>query len=195
MNERIEELESKIDRQEQYSRRNCILIHGIAENNEENKDQQAIDFINDNLDIKVDEIDIDRSYRIGRYDKAKKKARPMTVKFARYNVKGRVFREKWKLKGTGIMTTESLTTKGLASQIVQERNVDLIMFGLMIFKPYNLNLIIFMEIFGMIKFCVFKVKYFFSVLIYLLYSIHTFQKDLIHMYVYFVSFQSVVLHL
>ena len=57
----------------------------------------------------------------------------MTVKFARYNVKGRVFREKWKSKGTGIMTTESLTTKGLASQTVQERNVDLIMFGLMIF--------------------------------------------------------------
>ena len=78
MNERIEELENKIDRQEQYSRRNCILIHGIAENKEENTDQQAIDFINENLDIKIDEIDIDRSHRIGRYDKTKKKARPMT---------------------------------------------------------------------------------------------------------------------
>ena len=32
MNERLEELENKIDRQQQYSRRNCILIHGIAEN-------------------------------------------------------------------------------------------------------------------------------------------------------------------
>ena len=34
MNERIKDLENKTDRQEQYSRLNCILlIHGIAENN------------------------------------------------------------------------------------------------------------------------------------------------------------------
>ena len=74
MNEKIEELESKIDRQEQYARRNCILIYGITENKDEDTDQQAMDFINDNLDIKIDQIDIDRSQRIGRYDKTKKKA-------------------------------------------------------------------------------------------------------------------------
>ena len=73
MNERIEELEKKIDREEQYSRPNCISIHGIAENKEENTDQQAIDFINENLDIKIDEIDIDRSNRIGKQDKEKRK--------------------------------------------------------------------------------------------------------------------------
>ena len=54
MNEKIEELESKIDRQEQYARRNCILIYGITENKDEDTDQQAMDFINDNLDIKID---------------------------------------------------------------------------------------------------------------------------------------------
>ena len=32
INERIQELENKIDCQEQYSRRNCILIHGITKN-------------------------------------------------------------------------------------------------------------------------------------------------------------------
>ena len=111
MNERLEGLENKIDRQQQYSRRNCILIHEITKNKEENTDQQATDFINEKLDIKIDEIDIDRSHRIGRYDKTKKKARPIIVKFARYNVRGRVFREKRKLKGTGKTITESLTTK------------------------------------------------------------------------------------
>ena len=50
-------------------------------------------------------------HRIGRYNKAKKKARPIIVKFARYNVRGKVFREKRKLKGTGKSITESLTTK------------------------------------------------------------------------------------
>ena len=82
------------------------MIHGIAENKEENTDQQAIDFINDNLDIKINKIDIDRSHRIGRYDKVKKKARPIIVKFARYNIRGRVFREKRKSKGTGKSITE-----------------------------------------------------------------------------------------
>ena len=99
MNEKIEELENKIDLQEQQSKRNCILIHGIAENKEENTDQQAIDFIIDKLYIKIDEINNDR---IRRYDKAKKKARTIIVKFPRFNVRGTVFREKQKLEGTGI---------------------------------------------------------------------------------------------
>ena len=107
-----EELENKIDRQEQYSRRNCILIYWIGENKEENTDQQAIDFINYNLDTKIDEIDeIDRSHGMGCYDKAKKKARPIIMKFARYIVRGRVFREKRKLKGTGKSINESIATK------------------------------------------------------------------------------------
>ena len=111
MNERIEELENKIDRREQYYRRNYIVIHGIAENKEESTNQQAIDFINVILDIKIDEIDIDRSRRIRHYDKTKKNAIPIIVKFARYNVRGRVFREKRQLKGTGKAITGNLTTK------------------------------------------------------------------------------------
>ena len=59
MNERIKDLENKTDRQEQYSRLNCILlIHGIAENKEKNTDQQAVDFIYDNLDIKINGIEL-----------------------------------------------------------------------------------------------------------------------------------------
>ena len=133
MNEEIEELENKIDHQEQYSRWNCILIHGIAENKEENTDQQAIDFINDNLDIKINKIDIDRSHRIRHYDKAKKKPRPTVVKFARYNIRVRVFREKWKLKGTGKGITESLTTKSIV-QLNYAREKYGLMFGLLMVK-------------------------------------------------------------
>ena len=79
MNKRTKELESNIDRQEQYSRRYCILIHGIAESKEENRDQQAIDFINYNLHIKIDDIDINTLYRIKLYDKAKNKTRPNLI--------------------------------------------------------------------------------------------------------------------
>ena len=113
MKERIEELENKIDRQEQHSRRNFTMIPEITKNKEENKDQQAIYFINENLDIKTDETDIDRSHRIGRYGKKKKKARSIIVKFPKYNVRGKVFQEKRKLKGTGKTISESLTTKKL----------------------------------------------------------------------------------
>ena len=113
MNERIEDLENKIDRQEQHSRRNFTMIPEITKNKVENTDQHAIYFINENLDIKTDETDIDRSHRVGRYGKKKKKARSIIVKFPRYNVRGRVFQEKLKLKGTGKTISESLTTKML----------------------------------------------------------------------------------
>ena len=73
--------------------------------------QQVIDFINDNLDIEIDEIDIDRSQRIGRFENTKKKARPIKVKITRYNVKGRALCEKRKLKATGKSINETLTTK------------------------------------------------------------------------------------
>ena len=128
MNERIEELEKKIDREEQYSRPNCISIHGIAENKEENTDQQAIDFINDNLDIKIDEIDIDRCHSIGRYGK------DVIVKFSRYNVKGRVFCEKRKLKDTGKSIRESLTTKRIGQLNDGKQKYGFHMFGLMMVK-------------------------------------------------------------
>ena len=121
INERIEEIESKIGCQEKYSRPDCILIHGIAENKEKNTDQQAIDFINDNLEIKINNTNFDRFQRIGCYDKAKKKARPIAVKFARHDVRGRVFQEKWKLKGTVKSITESLTTKGRIGQLNDAR--------------------------------------------------------------------------
>ena len=40
-----EQKEQKVDRQEQYSRRNCLLIHGIKEKKDENTDNVVIKFI------------------------------------------------------------------------------------------------------------------------------------------------------
>ena len=65
----MKELDSKIYHQEEYLRRNFILIHVIAENKEKDAYQQTLDFINDNLDIKIDDIDIDISHRTERHDK------------------------------------------------------------------------------------------------------------------------------
>ena len=61
----------------------------------------AIDFIKDNIDVKINNIDIDKSQRIQCYDKAKKIARLNIIKFVKYNVRGKIFWEKRKLKSTG----------------------------------------------------------------------------------------------
>ena len=42
MSNEIEVLKNSLDRQQQYSRRNCVLIHGIPEQKGEDKDEQAL---------------------------------------------------------------------------------------------------------------------------------------------------------
>ena len=102
------DLEQIIDRQEQYSRRNCILIHGVKEEQNEDTDNVVVKLIKDNLEEDVDLTELDRSHRIGK-KKSNGKARPIIVKFARYNVRRKVFYNKKKLKGKNISITESLT--------------------------------------------------------------------------------------
>ena len=91
-------LEKKIDKQEQYSRRNCVLLHGIT-------DDIAAKAIFENINgiiITID--DINRSHKIGQYDLQKKYPRPLIVKLARDNV----FSSKRKLKDKERSISESL---------------------------------------------------------------------------------------
>ena len=45
MSATIESLKGCLDRQEQYSRRNCLLIHGLPESKNENTDELVIDTV------------------------------------------------------------------------------------------------------------------------------------------------------
>ena len=45
MSATIESLRGCLDRQEQYSRRNCLLIHGLPESKNENTDELVIDAV------------------------------------------------------------------------------------------------------------------------------------------------------
>ena len=110
MTQRIDKLENLVDRQEQYSRRNCLLVHGIAETNHGNKDDLVLKTINEKLDFDITENKINRSHRIGR-KKDEQRPRPIIVKLTRYNTRKKVFASKRKLKGTGVSITESLTAK------------------------------------------------------------------------------------
>ena len=59
MSATIESLKGSLGIQEQYSRRNCLLIHGLPESRNENTDKLMIDTIKEKMgeEIKRDEID------------------------------------------------------------------------------------------------------------------------------------------
>ena len=107
----VDTLKMDLDDLEQYSRRNCLLIHGIQERDDdtgkEDTDEQALEFFKSKLDLNITKSDLDRSHRLGK--KSTGKNRPIIVKFARYNKRGEVFRSKRMLKGSGFVITESLT--------------------------------------------------------------------------------------
>ena len=66
---KIEKLEKLQDQQEQYSRRNCLHIHGIAEEKEEITDEVIINTLNEKLDLDITLCDIERMHRIGELKK------------------------------------------------------------------------------------------------------------------------------
>ena len=73
------EIEHQIDRQEQYSRSNCLFIHGIEERRHKVTDELVIQSIKSEMDIDIDVKDIDRSHRIG--TKTEKKMSTHNCKF------------------------------------------------------------------------------------------------------------------
>ena len=94
-------MDAEVDRQEQYSRCNCLLIHGIVEETTENTDEKIINTLQQSMDETIKPEDIDRSHRLGKPKSSKDaKPRPMIVKFTRYNTRNRICRNKKKLKGT-----------------------------------------------------------------------------------------------
>ena len=111
LNEKLNGFTEQVDRQEQYSRRNCLLIHGITEGNQENTDDLALEIFREKLDIELTQRDLDRTHRIGKNDKRSKRInwpRPVIVKFIQYNDRKKIFSKKKQLKNSGI-STESLT--------------------------------------------------------------------------------------
>ena len=99
-----------VDRQEQYSRYNCLLIHGIVEETAKGTYEKIINTLQQSMDETIKPEDIDRSHRLDKPKTSKNaKPHPMIVKFTTYNTRNRIYRNKKKLKGTGISVTKSLT--------------------------------------------------------------------------------------
>ena len=77
----------------------------------EDTDKIVLDAINNKLNIKMSQISIDRSHRLGKWKSPGQKPRAIIVKSTQYRDRHHFFRNKKLLKGTGISVTESLTLK------------------------------------------------------------------------------------
>ena len=88
----------------------------------ENEDTDVIvkEILNELLQEKFANVDIDRSHQIGTI-KNIKQSRCIIIKFARYNIRNRVFKNKKKLRDTAISITESLTRKRM-QMLTKARN-------------------------------------------------------------------------
>ena len=91
---------------EQYSRRNCLLIHGIPYVKEDT-DKVVLNFLKKKLDIKLEDNLIDRSHRLKSMTTTKNRPKPIIVKFVTHNDKDWVYCIKKKLKNQEYLITES----------------------------------------------------------------------------------------
>ncbi|KAI5704857.1 hypothetical protein M8J75_009495 [Diaphorina citri] len=110
--EQLSKQDERLNNLEQYSRRNCLLIHGVAEvgagsEREDDCVASAVSIFKEKLKIDVLPFHIDRAHRIGKKDSGKNRA--IIVKFVSYAQRRLVFSVKKLLKGSGIHITESLT--------------------------------------------------------------------------------------
>ena len=65
LNVRVDKADRALDRQEQNSRRNCLLIHGIDEGNQENNDVVVINVLKKEMDEEITHLHVDRSHGLG----------------------------------------------------------------------------------------------------------------------------------
>ena len=65
LSSKVSKLEMQADQQEQYSRRNCLLVHGIKEVRGEATDDIVIETISQNLYLDIAPHDTERTHRIG----------------------------------------------------------------------------------------------------------------------------------
>ena len=94
--DRIRLLEYKSIDLEARSRRNNILFYGLKENRNEDCKDIICQFVSDQLQISISDIDISRAHRIGRFDP--RKVRPVIVAFQAYPTAEKIIKQGYLLK-------------------------------------------------------------------------------------------------
>ena len=112
--ERLAAAERKMDNLEQYSRSNCLIVHGCRDIPKEGKhletEQYICNTLNNHLTLEspLQVSDLDIAHVI-----PAKKGTPIIIKFLRRYQRNEIYAKKRFLKNTGITITESLTKRRL----------------------------------------------------------------------------------
>ena len=104
----VKSLTDDLDDLQQYSRRTCLLIHGVAEEESENVEAKVFDVIKKEVKADLETKDVSRTHRLGK-KRTDNKPRPIIVRFLSYRQRKQVFDKKKALKGKKIVITENLT--------------------------------------------------------------------------------------
>ena len=114
---KIAELEAKIDRLEQSQRQDSLKFYGLKESENEDTDKLIIKTLKENLNIDLTPMDISNSHRIGKIGNDnksnKQEDRPILVKLTRESVRDKLLNTKKELreKESTLYINESLTKK------------------------------------------------------------------------------------
>lgn len=108
------ELVLQVDNNEQHSRNECLLIHGVAEADGEDAAALFVSTVNDKLGMTTQRSDVKRAHRLGP-KRADGKPRPVIARFYSMNVRNDIYYKKKLLKGQRVAITENLTKRRLAA--------------------------------------------------------------------------------
>ena len=111
LTEKNKSLTSDVDELEQYSRRNCLLLHGVQENENKNTDDIVLKTMSEELNIEIKENDLVRTHRIGNRNRKDGQPRAIIVKFTCCAIRNKIYSNQKKLKGKIFLITESLTSR------------------------------------------------------------------------------------
>ena len=122
---RLSAVERRQDDLEQYSRSNCLVIHG-CENIPKSKPGKYLEIENFVCNTLNEHLQLDSPLQANDLDIAhplpSKKGTPVIVKFIRRTQKNEVYRKKRLLKGTKMIITESLTKRRL--QLLEKARLE-----------------------------------------------------------------------
>ena len=122
---RLSAVERRQDDLEQYSRSNCLVIHG-CENVPKSKPGKYLEIENFVCSTLNEHLQLDSPLQANDLDIAhplpSKKGTPVIVKFIRRTQKNEVYRKKRLLKGTKMIITESLTKRRL--QLLEKARLE-----------------------------------------------------------------------
>ena len=111
---KIEKIEKDMDDQEQYSRSNCLIVHGVKNIPKRGEYLDNENFICSELNKKltlnppIQASDLDIAHPL-----PSRKGDAMIVKFLRRTQRNLIYSKKRQLKGSGVIITESLTKRRL----------------------------------------------------------------------------------